>query len=166
VITGIILFLQRLILKRLKVGRTVLERSDMKYPCGSEWRKWDLHIHTPESILNNGFGNDWDSYVKNLFSKAIERNISVIGITDYFHIERYKKVLSYINDEDKLLQLFDNDHNKVNDIRNILILPDIEFRLDKIIHHENMTKRLTMHVLFSSDEHLSIRDIEEHFYTI
>ena len=25
---------------------------------GSEWRKWDFHVHTPYSVLNNQFGID------------------------------------------------------------------------------------------------------------
>lgn len=25
---------------------------------GSEWRKWDFHVHTPYSILNNHYGFD------------------------------------------------------------------------------------------------------------
>ena len=37
---------------------------------GSEWRKWDLHVHTPASVLNNQFGADWDKYVYELFTKA------------------------------------------------------------------------------------------------
>ena len=46
--------------------------SNFKYPKGSEWRKWDLQIHTPFSILNNQFGDPnneetWDNYVKELF---------------------------------------------------------------------------------------------------
>ncbi len=50
----------------------------------------------PYSYLNNGFGNSdeqttWDNYVKQLFFKAIEKDIAVIGITDYFLIEGYKK---------------------------------------------------------------------------
>ncbi len=24
---------------------------------GSEWRIWDLHVHTPETAKNNQFGN-------------------------------------------------------------------------------------------------------------
>ena len=43
-----------------------------EFSRGSEWRKWDLQIHTPFSHLNNGFGNDWDEYVKILFRKAVE----------------------------------------------------------------------------------------------
>lgn len=25
---------------------------------GSEWNKWDFHVHTPYSILNNNYGFD------------------------------------------------------------------------------------------------------------
>ena len=70
---------------------------------GSTWGKWDFHVHTPYSILNNGYGfdpfdpednyheKDFDEYVKTLFSKAIENDITAIGITDYFMIEGYKR---------------------------------------------------------------------------
>jgi len=79
---------------------------DSTFKRGSQWRKWDLHVHTPASVLNNQFGNDWDSYVKLLFNTAIQREIEVIGITDYFSIEGYKKIITeYINDDNKLATL-------------------------------------------------------------
>ena len=28
---------------------------------GSEWHRWDLHIHTPETALNDQFA-DWEGY--------------------------------------------------------------------------------------------------------
>jgi hypothetical protein len=41
-----------------------------KFPKGSEWRKWDLHIHTPASALNNQFnGTDIDDKWQNYFDK-------------------------------------------------------------------------------------------------
>jgi predicted metal-dependent phosphoesterase TrpH len=61
---------------------------------GSIWRKWDLHVHTPESGMANEFNCDWDTYVVQLFKRAIEEGIAVIGITDYFTIEGYKKLIS------------------------------------------------------------------------
>ena len=74
---------------------------------GSEWRKWDLHVHTSFSELNNNFGDDWDKYIKELFTRAIESNIAVIGITDYFHIEGYKKLKQdYLDNEEMLKKLF------------------------------------------------------------
>ena len=34
------------------------------YPNGSEWRRWDLHVHTPSSKLGASFlGVTWDEYV-------------------------------------------------------------------------------------------------------
>ena len=109
-----------------------------KFCRGSEWRKWDLHVHTPESVLNNQFGNDWDLYVKKLFNSAIINNVHVIGITDYFSIEGYKKIVTeYINNDEKLLKLFSEeisaDKNYINKIKSIRLLPNIEFRVDKIV---------------------------------
>ena len=62
---------------------------------GSEWEKWDLHIHTPYSILNNQFGDPktkLDLYVRKMLKKALEKNIKVIGLTDYYLITGYKNI--------------------------------------------------------------------------
>ena len=77
--------------------------------------KWDFHIHTPYSILNNQFGFDsfdsqddyhekqFDEYVKYLFNKAIENGIVAIGITDYFMIDGYKRIKEkYLDCPEKL----------------------------------------------------------------
>lgn len=136
---------------------------------GSEWRKWDLHVHTPESILNNQFGNDWDTYVYQLFTKAISKGIAVIGITDYFTIEGYKKIKQdYIANDDKLKQLFKReleiDNNYLEKIKQILLLPNIEFRLDKVLSSRRdgeQPRRLNYHIIFSDT--VSINDIEENF---
>lgn len=127
-----------------------------KYSKGSEWRVWDLHVHTPASELNNGFGNDWDNYVKTLFIKALENNIAVLGITDYFTIEGYKKIKNdYLENDNKLKELFSED--EIIKIKEILILPNIEFRLDKLVDDS----RVNFHVIFSNE--VSIQDIEENF---
>ena len=132
-----------------------------KYPKGSEWRKWDLQIHTPFSILNNQFGNPdeenvWDNYVKELFKKAIEKNIAVIGITDYFILEGYKKIKNeYLNNDSKLESLFAND--EIEKIKGILLLPNVEFRLNRIVG----TNSINFHVIFS--EEVPISDVEENF---
>lgn len=123
---------------------------------GSQWRKWDLHIHTPFSILNNGFGNDWDKYVRELFKKALENNIHAIGITDYFTIDGYKKLKQeYLNNDSKMRELF--DEKEIEEIRKILILPNIELRLKKLVG----TNRINFHIIFSDD--VDIQDIEENF---
>ena len=123
---------------------------------GSIWRKWDLHVHTPFSILNNEFGNNWDQYVKELFTKAIANHISAIGITDYFTIDGYKKLkIDYLNNPKKLLELFTPEEILI--IKDILILPNVQFRLNKFVGQS----RINFHVLFSDD--VSIEDIEENF---
>ena len=112
------------------------------YVRGSEWRKWDLHVHTPFSILNNGFGSDFDIYVQKLFKTAISKNIAVIGITDYFIIEGYKKIVNeYLNVEEKLKELFSSD--EIAKIKKILILPNIEFRLHDLVNG----RRINFHVI-------------------
>lgn len=50
------------------------------YPKGSEWRKWDLHVHTPDSRINQGFAGDWGAYVDALANS----DIAAYGITNYF----------------------------------------------------------------------------------
>lgn len=132
------------------------------YPYGSEWRKWDFHIHTPASILNNQFGNNWDEYVKNLFEKAIENEIAVIGITDYFSIEGYKKLKQeYLKNNTKLNELFDED--EIEKIQNILVIPNIEFRINKLIVSKertlNWNRKVNLHLLLSNE--IEIEDIEE-----
>ena len=52
---------------------------------GSEWRIWDLHVHTPLSIENNyGCTNDedgWNKYITAL--EQLPPDIKVLGINDY-----------------------------------------------------------------------------------
>jgi hypothetical protein len=134
------------------------------YQKGSEWNKWDMHIHTPASILNNGFGDDWDEYVKKLFKKAIKEQIVAIGITDYFSIDGYKKIREeYLNSEVKLQELFTED--ELIQIKNIFIFPNIEFRINKLVigreRDLKWNKKVNFHVLFS--DKISTEDIEENF---
>lgn len=123
---------------------------------GSEWRKWDLHVHTPASYLHNEFGSDWDVYVQGLFRAAIAKNISVIGLTDYFTIDGYRTVKErYLSNPEKLAALFTAE--EIEKISSIGVFPNVEFRLNKLVG----TSRINCHVIFSDE--VSIRDIEENF---
>lgn len=127
------------------------------YPRGSEWRKWDLHIHTPASILNNGFGDNWDLYVKRLYNTLINKEIAVVGITDYFTIDGYKKIKNeYLANDSKLKSLFSEE--QIAKIRAILVLPNIEFRSNVFV---GPTNSVNFHVIFSNE--VLATDIEEHF---
>ena len=139
------------------MGNKIVEIKDSSFQnVGSEWRKWDLHVHTPFSYLNNQFGSDFDDYVKKLFKKAIEKEIAVIGITDYFCIEGYKKIKTeYLTNEEKLKELFSDE--EIEKIKNITLFPNIEFRLDTLVG----SNRVNFHVIFSDS--VQIKDIEENF---
>lgn len=132
---------------------TVASKDD---PQGSTWRRWDFQVHTPASHLNNQFGSDWDVYVEKLFRTAIERELAVIGITDYFTIDGYKLIKEeYLSDDAKLSSLFSRE--EIDKIRAIRLLPNIEFRLSKLVGGN----RVNAHVIMSDE--VSIRDIEENF---
>lgn len=132
---------------------------------GSTWNRWDFHVHTPFSILNNNYGfaptydrNDnesdrsfnkkFDDFVKELFTRAIKNGIVAIGITDYFSIDGYKKIYcEYFSNQEKMLELFP-DKELREQIEKIFIFPNIELRLDTFIGDEQ--KSLNYHVLFSN----------------
>jgi len=124
----------------------------IEFPGGSIWRKWDLHIHSPLSLLNNQFPHksdgtpDWEAYI----SRLEELHVSVVGITDYFTIDGYKKVREF------------KETGRLTSIHTIL--PNIEFRLSSVLSSRkdgDKPKRLNFHVIFSDD--VSPQDIEEHF---
>lgn len=88
-----------------------------KYTRGAEWRRWDLHIHTPASQLGNPFvGVTWDCYVDELENAANRHQIAVIGIADYMTIDGYEKLLDIQKDQDKPR------------LNSIFLIPNIEFR--------------------------------------
>ena len=133
------------------MAKAVSSMSTPAFPRGSEWRKWDLHIHSPLSILSNRYSKlpnetpDWPHFLDRL-EKA---DLAVIGITDYFTIEGYKEIRRFQQQEGRL--------------QGIAVFPNIEFRLNKIVPRKGAgaEKRLTLHVLFSNE--VETRDIEEHF---
>lgn len=121
------------------------------YQRGSEWRKWDLHVHTPCSILNNQFPRlssgqpDWEPYLARLEGL----DVAVIGATDYFTIAGYKELRQF-RAEGRLANI-------------AAIFPNIEFRLSNVVSSkkDSNPRRLNFHVIFSDE--VSPQDIEEHF---
>ena len=134
--------------------------STPKYPRGSEWRRWDLEVHTPFSALNNGFGGDFDAYAKTLLECAVEKKIAAIGVTDYFSIEGYKRLKALLDDKTRLDTLVGTD--VAAKAQAILLLPNIEFRTSVIITRLNgQDSRVNFHVIFSDEIDPDV--IEEHF---
>lgn len=132
----------------------------MRYPRGSEWRRWDLQVHTPFSALNNGFGSDFDSYLERLFQAALKMDVAVVGVTDYFSIEGYKRLREVLADDTKLTELAGKD--SAERVRQILWLPNIEFRTSVIVRRPGGDdSRVNLHFLFS--DQVDPATIEEHF---
>jgi energy-coupling factor transporter ATP-binding protein EcfA2 len=83
---------------------------------GSEWRRWDPHIHAPGTLLNNHFGgtDPWGDYITAINARS--PRIEAIGATDYYVTDTYEQILAY------------KAAGHLPDVR--LIFPNIELRID------------------------------------
>lgn len=135
------------------------------YDRGSEWRVWDLQVHTPASILNNQFGNNWDEYVYTLFSSAIKNNIAVIGVTDYYSIDGYKNIKNILKNNAKLSFIFqkelETDKNFLDKVMSIKLLPCIEFRFKDVVNSHGHDHKIEANIILNDE--LSIDEIENLF---
>ncbi len=121
--------------------------SGKNYQCGSLWRKWDLHIHSPASVLNNQFhGSTLDEKWANYIAKLEKvTDVAVLGITDYFSVEGYQRLL--------LAQ-------GAGQLRNVdLLLPNVELRLDLSTTNG---RPVNIHVIFNP---AIVQDLETHFFS-
>lgn len=117
-----------------------------RFPKGSEWRKWDLHVHTPDSLINGyGGASAWDKFITAL--SQLPPDFKVLGINDYIFLEGYKKVCAA------------KAAGKLPNIE--LVLPVIELRLDKFGGTKSSLSRVNYHVLFSNE--IPVETIESQF---
>lgn len=82
---------------------------------GSEWHRWEPHIHAPGTILNNqyGSGDPWESYLTTL--EEVTPKIEAIAVTDYYVTDTYEEFLK---------------HKAAGRLPNVILLfPNIELRL-------------------------------------
>lgn len=108
-----------------------------RYQSGSEWRKWDLHVHLPGTTLNNGYQANSDGTPDwNRFCQLIHQSdVDVIGVTDYFSLNSFFVFKKHYED-------LHGDSGKV-------FLPNLELRLT-----DNLNKggeSVNAHLLFPSD---------------
>lgn len=83
---------------------------------GSEWQRWEPHIHAPGTVMNNQFTGPsaWQEYLSVL--EAVTPAIETIAVTDYYVTETYERVL---------------EHKKEGRLPSAkLIFPNVELRLD------------------------------------
>ena len=84
------------------------------YSSGSEWRRWDPHIHSPGTTFEDRFGGEgsWEEYILRI--EAATPVIESLGVTDYFRLDGYKRVLERKNS------------GKLKDVK--FIFPNVELR--------------------------------------
>lgn len=112
---------------------------------GSEWNKWDLHIHTKDTNKNDQFTSaTFDEFCINFFKKAVENNIVVIGVTDYFSIENYSKVKNFISK----INDFEELNNIKSDILKICLLPNVELRM---LPSTDKGRLINIHCIFNPE---------------
>ena len=83
---------------------------------GSEWHRWEPHIHAPGTIFNNKFGagDPWGAYLTTL-ENAMPK-IEAIAVTDYYVTDTYEEFLK---------------HRAAGRLPHVMLLfPNIELRLD------------------------------------
>ena len=120
------------------VVRNNITKTAVKMKKGSEWNIWDLHVHTPASLVHHyeaGADCDvWEQYIRDL--ESLPKEVKVLGINDYLFIDGYKKVLEY------------KAQGRLQNIE--LILPVVEFRLSQFGGNKQFS-RVNFHVIFSNE---------------
>lgn len=126
----------------------------------SEWHRWDLHVHTPETMVNDNFTDDnnhktnkelvWKRYCHELNDYGAE----AVGITDYFSANNFFKLRK--------------NRKKWNLNPEIVIFPNIELRATNLVskkRHESgkLTSYVNIHLIFRPEvsESLVIRFLRE-----
>lgn len=63
-----------------------------QHSSGSVWRRWDPHLHTPGTVLNDQFGQaePWGDYLDRI--ERATPQVEALGITDYWSLDRYDEV--------------------------------------------------------------------------
>ena len=115
-----------------------MDNSGVERNRGTAWRIWDLHIHTPASIVQQ-YGSEtdetWSRFIDEL--EALPADITVIGINDYWFIDGYKRVLQ-ARDDGRLKNLE-------------VIFPVVEVRLDQFSGTTGKLSRVNGHVIFDPE---------------
>ncbi len=115
-----------------------------KYPKGSEWRIWDLHIHTPGTAKNDQYGNDeaaWNAFINKIEANT---NVAVLGVTDYFSVENY---------------LYLKQKQAEGRLNEKTLLANVELRITPVTQQETP---INIHVIFNPE--LPIDVIEREFF--
>lgn len=130
---------------------------------GSNWNKWNFHVHTKGTNKNDQFSSEsMDEFLHTFYKKAFEEQVSAIGITDYYSIDRYQEAVLYrqqiatkCNKEG--IKLF--SENEITFIQNIFLFPNVELRLLPVTDKGRL---VNIHCLFNPDY---VSELENDFFS-
>lgn len=109
--------------------------TDVHPPKGSQWRPWDLHVHTPASLVHRYKGdNVWQAFFDDL--RGLPTGY-VLGINDYLFVDGYERV--------------QHEHESGGLPNIAAVFPVVEFRLDNLAGTHGHLNRINAHVIFSND---------------
>lgn len=106
---------------------------------GSVWNKWDLHLHSPLTNLNNNYGK---TTLKEYAQAIKAANLSLIGVTNYFYFKE--------NELELIRAALKEIDSKT------VILGNIEFRINQ---PNKEGEWINVHVIFS--EAISTKTIND-----
>jgi len=68
--------------------------TEARDPSGSNWHRWDPHLHAPGTVLNNQYrGEDaWEQFLSRV--ETATPQIRALGITDYYSVDVYEAVVA------------------------------------------------------------------------
>lgn len=115
----------------------------------SQWYRWDLHIHTPETQMNdnfkdqNGSQTDKELVWKKYCAELNNYGADVLGITDYFSAKNFFKLKR------------NRSNWGLND--NITLFPNVEIRVSDLVSKKRedshkSTSYVNIHLIFRPDE--------------
>ena len=108
-----------------------------RYPSGSQWRKWDLHLHVPGTKLGNAYAKsgtdlDWNQYCQILH----DSDVAAFGIADYFYLD------AFFEFKEKYAALYGSSPDKV-------FFPNLELRLPEAVNKDGQS--INIHLIFRPD---------------
>lgn len=109
---------------------------------GSIWCRWDPHVHTPGTLLNDQYNkvDGWETFLTKV--EAAQPAISALGITDYLSIEQYETLLG---------------HRAVGRLPDVkLVFPNVEMRFSI---GTSKGSGVNVHLLFSPDDPNHVQEI-------
>lgn len=104
-----------------------------QFPVGSLWRKWDLHIHSPGTKLNDQFKLKDGDVLTEYCRRVHESDVSAFGITDYFSADGYFSFIA------KFRKLYAKSPK--------VFFPNIELRTGDIVNAAK--EEVNVHIIFN-----------------